>query len=143
MDFPAPRLRRLVRLIVIDSDELIALVRPTPPRPQTWALPEREVPLRGSYTHTASALALDLMGTSEIRWGAVTGRRWSRPEAGRRTDVHYFIARTDFPPAGKTVMWISRLHLDSHLAGRLLQDTSNLTNGYLDGWLPDGPITLD
>ncbi|NXY95776.1 hypothetical protein HYE82_15530 [Streptomyces sp. BR123] len=143
MDLPAPRLRRLVRLIAIDSDELIALVHPTPPRPQAWALPEREVPLHGSYARTASSLALDLMGASKIRWGTVTGRRLGNRDAGRRTEVHYFIARTDFPPTNRSLMWISRLHLNSHLTGQLLQDTSNLTDGYLDGWLPDGPITLE
>lgn len=143
MDFPAPRLRRLVRLITIDSQERIALVCLTPPRPQTWALPEREVPLRGSYAHTASTLALDRLGTSEIRWGTVTGRRWGRRGAGRRTEVHYFIARTDSQPADTSLMWISRPHLNSYLTGRLFQDTLNLTDGYLDGWLPDGPITLD
>ncbi|MBT2480492.1 hypothetical protein [Streptomyces sp. ISL-94] len=57
--------------------------------------------------------------------------------------MHYFIARTESPPADKSLLWISRLHLNRHLAGQLLEDTSNLTDCYLDGWIPDGPITLD
>lgn len=41
------------------------------------------------------------------------------------------------------VVWAARAMLSSLLQEPHLDSTANLIDGYLDGWLPDGPITLD
>ncbi|WP_405807906.1 hypothetical protein OG729_22875 [Streptomyces sp. NBC_00210] len=40
-------------------------------------------------------------------------------------------------------VWAARAMLSSLLRESHFDSTSTLIDGYLDGWLPDGPITLD
>ncbi|GLW17639.1 hypothetical protein Stsp01_43820 [Streptomyces sp. NBRC 13847] len=44
---------------------------------------------------------------------------------------------------GMAVAWAARAMLSSLLQEPHLDSTATLIDGYLDGWLPDGPITLD
>ncbi|MFF3747548.1 hypothetical protein ACWDFH_15740 [Streptomyces kronopolitis] len=41
------------------------------------------------------------------------------------------------------VVWAARAMLSSLLQEPHLDSTATLIDGYLDGWLPAGPITLD
>lgn len=40
-------------------------------------------------------------------------------------------------------VWAARAMLSSLLQEPHVDRTATLIDGYLDGWLPDGPITLD
>ncbi|AUG79304.1 hypothetical protein CFP65_4563 [Kitasatospora sp. MMS16-BH015] len=114
----------------------------------TLVLP-REV-LRGpeSYRDAAARCCGRLLGDPAPRWGKVTGHRWA---SGSPTDVrveeHVLIAQPARKggafPAGTAVLWADRERLGELLRGADLGMARDLTSGYLDGWLPDGPITLD
>ncbi|WP_405810632.1 hypothetical protein OG524_15105 [Streptomyces sp. NBC_01520] len=44
---------------------------------------------------------------------------------------------------GRNIFWTPRAALGLWLDQPEVETVKVLTDGYLDGWLPDGPITLD
>lgn len=50
--------------------------------------------------------------------------------------------RTHTTEPGPTVAWFARTTLQRVLPEAHHDSTATLIDGYLDGWLPDGPITL-
>lgn len=80
----------------------------------------------------------------------------SSPSSGAprvRMEERVFLARTEAPLASNSIhrggrsglaaTWVARALLSSLLEEPHLDSTAILIDGYLDGWLPDGPITLD
>ncbi|WP_274915247.1 hypothetical protein [Streptomyces sp. WZ-12] len=149
MRVPAPRFQRIATLIAIDSDYQVALLRTPNPSTPIWGLPQRRVGLTESYRGTITRLAGQLTPERSVRWGDVIGHLWApAPENNAaRTEVRYFIARAN--PAAHTgiygdfLFWVPRASLGTFLDPRRLEVAAMLVDGYLDGWLPDGPITLD
>lgn len=81
------------------------------------------------------------------------GRSPSSSAPRVRMEEHVFLARIRAPSASDTIhtggrsglaaTWTARAILSSLLKEPHLDSTATLIDGYLDGWLPDGPITLD
>ncbi|MGA5427875.1 hypothetical protein ACPCVL_13890 [Streptomyces koyangensis] len=145
---PAPRLHRIAKVIAIDPTHRIALLPPEAGHPK-WTLPQRPALLGDNYTDTAYRLCRDLFPVRPMRIGTVTGHRWaSAPErATLRREERFHIVRVAAGSAdeisGKNIFWTPRAALDLWLDHSEVETVKVLTDGYLDGWLPDGPITLD
>ncbi|MGW8603189.1 NUDIX domain-containing protein [Streptomyces sp. NPDC055893] len=146
-------MRRVVFVALLSSDGRLALVADDlPGAVPRWVLPSGSVRAAESYREAAARILRDVVGAMQVRAGAVEGCRWAQvPVAvGRsRREAHVFIFRlaaTGAPPE----------HLPSRGATRWagpeqwqelctlcdLPDVDVLLTGYLEGWIPDGRITL-
>lgn len=146
--FPSPRYKRLAKLIAIDSAERIALLRHHPEH-RTWALPQRAVRFDETYGSAVARLCHSLLAAYPTRLGTVSGRRWAPAPQGhtRHAETRFYIIRVDAAPAdegpGGRTLWAPRAVVSLWLGRPDVEVVSVLVDGYLDGWLPDGPITLD
>ncbi|WP_443059860.1 NUDIX domain-containing protein [Streptomyces sp. NBC_00467] len=154
MGLPSPRFRRMATLVVIDADEQVALFQQPGEASGHWALPQGNVRLSESYAEAAARVTARCFNGRPVRWGSVIGRRWAPPPDDQslvRVEEHLFLARAgpsvssssasaDCP--GPTAVWTPRAALDQVLRESHVDSTTDLVHGYLDGWLPDGPITL-
>ncbi|MFJ4873740.1 hypothetical protein ACIP93_00740 [Streptomyces sp. NPDC088745] len=145
---PAPRLRRIAKVIAIDLTHRIALLPQETDHPK-WALPQQTALLDETYTDTVSRLCEDLFPTYPTRNGTVVGRRWATAPEGPtlRVETHFHIVRVDAEPAddipSQRILWAPRTIIGLWLQASETETAKILIDGYLDGWLPDGPITLD
>lgn len=116
-------------------------------------MPRFSVRAEETYSGAAARLAAGYFEARTVRWGTVVGRRWAPPPKGAprvRVEEHVFLARISTPPASSTVAnhtsaavtWTPRTTLDGVLHEQHTDTTATLVDGYLDGWIPDGPITL-
>ena len=145
---PAPRLRRIAKVIAIDLAQRIAL-NPLPTSHPAWVLPQQARLSAETYMDAVNRLCHELFPAHPTRIGTVTGRRWA-PTPGAsslRTEVRFYIVRVDAEPAdessGSRILWAPRAVLGLWLDQAESETAGVLIDGYLDGWLPDGPITLD
>lgn len=154
MSIPDSRFRRVATLVAIDTSQCVALLRRSSAFPPLWALPRQTVRLAETYVEAVVQLANRLFRGQQLRWGSVVGRRWAPvPVTPRvRVEEHVFIARAGSlqtsagSKSGKpeqALAWIPRASLEDALREPYGDTTATLVDGYLDGWLPDGPITLD
>ncbi|MFF8611538.1 hypothetical protein [Streptomyces sp. NPDC015350] len=64
-----------------------------------------------------------------------------------RAEARFHIVRVDAEPVGegpgRSTLWAPRAVLGLWLGHPEVETVSVLVDGYLDGWLPDGPITLE
>lgn len=157
MHLPGPRFHRTVTLVVIDAQERVALFPLFNSVHKRWTLPH--TPVRPVESDAAAALRLGTrcFSGSVIRLGPVVGRRWATVPSSSlprvRMEEHVFLTRARAPLAstsihgggrsGLAVMWAARARLSSLLQEPHLDSTATLIDGYLNGWLPDGPITLN
>ncbi|WP_326766060.1 hypothetical protein OG978_17100 [Streptomyces sp. NBC_01591] len=145
---PSPRFRRIAKLVAIDSAHRIALL-PRRAGHRTWVLPQRCTRLDETYGNAVALLCQDLLASYPIRLGTVTGRRWAPAPEGLapRAETRFYIVRVDAEPAdegpGGRALWAPRAVLGLWLGRPDIETVNVLADGYLDGWLPDGPITLD
>ncbi|MDX3486619.1 hypothetical protein [Streptomyces sp. ID05-18] len=144
---PSPRFRRVVKLIVIGSAHRIALL-PRRAGHRTCALPQRYARLDETYDNAVAHLCHELLAPYPIRLGSVSGRRWApAPEhLVPRAEARFHIVRVDAEPVdegpGRSTLWAPRAVLGLWLGLPDVETVNVLVDGYLDGWLPDGPITL-
>lgn len=157
MQLPGPRFHRTVTLVVIDAQERVALFPLFGSVHKRWTLPRAPVRLVESYAEAALRLGTYCFSGSVIRLGPVVGRRWASVTSSSlprvRMEEHVFLTRAGAPltstpihgggRSGLTVVWAARAMLSSLLKEPHLDNTATLIDGYLDGWLPDGPITLE
>lgn len=154
MLLPSPAFRRLATLVVIDDEERVALLRCSHGA-SAWSLPECTVHARETYAEAATRLSAHRFAGHPLRWGSVVGCRLAVPPVhgspAVRTERHVSIARTGRPAApfvsGKAhatqpMRWVPRTSLDDALLEPFEDTTATLVAGYLEGWLPDGRITL-
>ncbi|MFE9831751.1 hypothetical protein ACFYPK_24320 [Streptomyces halstedii] len=112
-------------------------------------MPQRCARLDKTYGDAVAQLCRDLLAAYPIRLGSVTGRRWAPPPEGLvpRAEVRFYIVRVDAKPVdngpGRSTLWAPRAVLGLWLGRPDIETVKVLVDGYLDGWLPDGPITLD
>lgn len=145
---PAPRFRRVAKLVAIDSAHRIALL-PHHAGHRTWVLPQRCARLDETYGDVVAELCGNLLASYPIRLGSVTGHRWAPvPEGlGPRAEARFYIVRVHAKPVnegpGRGTLWAPRAVLELWLGRPDVETVKALVDGYLDGWLPDGPITLD
>jgi hypothetical protein len=154
MHLPDPRLRRVATLVAIDPDQRVALFLLVGSTQPHWVLPKSTVQLMESYSEAVVRLSARCLGSRALRWGSVVAHRWASPPSGApltRTEEHIFIARAGpSPPRSPShadatdsdAAWMPRASLGRLLQETHLDSTASLVDGYLDGWLPDGPITL-
>lgn len=103
----------------------------------------------------ATRLARDCFAGHLLRWGSVVGHRFTPPSTDGsprvRTGERVLIARTNRVQhaaldsgfrAAASMQWVPRMRLDDVLQEPHGDTTATLVAGYLEGWLPDGPITL-
>lgn len=145
----------MVTLVVIDADEKVALIQWPDSNSAHWALPHGIVRLPESYAQAAARVAERCFKGQPMRWGSVVGRRWAALPDGTslvRVEERVFLARASRPEFPKLLsagrpdtgaQWTPRALLNHALQEPHADRTADLVDGYLDGWLPDGPITLD
>lgn len=154
MRLPSPAFRRVATLVVVDDEERVALLRCSRGA-AAWTLPERTVPSRETYTEAANRLAAHCFAGHPLRWGSVVGCRLAVPTVhgspAIRTERRVSIARAERPAsspangepqATRPIHWVPRTTLDDALLEPYEDTTATLVAGYLEGWLPDGRITL-
>ncbi|MFT2018764.1 hypothetical protein ACMA1D_23400 [Streptomyces sp. 796.1] len=145
---PASRFRRIAKDIAIDATHRIALL-PHLANNRAWRLPQHSARLNEPYADTVVRLCRDLLSPYPTRLGTVTGRRWAPAPEGpaREAEVRFYIVRVDTEPdnegPGGRILWVPRAVLGLWLGCPEVKSVSVLVDGYLNGWLPDGPITLD
>lgn len=155
MHLPGPRFQRMATLVVIDGRQRVALL----PRPDSAArpftFPRSPVGLAESYAQAAVRLATHSFTSLTLQWGSVAGRRWAALPDGvarARREEHVFLTRIKPSLTSSSVkrgrpapaiVWTPRAHLQHLLQEPHFDSTATLIDGYLDGWLPDGPVTLD
>ena len=150
---PPPRMRLVVFVAVLSSDGRLALVADdlhgALPR---WVLRSGSVRATEAYREAAVRVLRDVVGAMPVRGGAVEGCRWARvpvPVGRSRREAHVFIFRlaaAGDPPEhlswrGPTC-WAGPEQWQELCTGCDLPDVDVLLTGYLEGWIPDGRITL-
>ncbi|MFB7599117.1 NUDIX hydrolase [Streptomyces sp. NPDC056160] len=154
MLLPSPAFRRLATLVVIDDEERVALLRCSRGT-SAWTLPEGTVHAQETYAEAAIRLSAHCFAGHPLRWGSVVGCRLALPPVhgspAIRTERRVSLARTKrsaAPPvsgkadATRSMRWVPTTSLDDVLLEPYEDTTATLVAGYLEGWLPDGRITL-
>lgn len=153
LPIPGPRFRRVAFVAVIDRRQTVALV---PGRStigtHRWTLPSIHLHQTESYASAARRLLAKGLPGEFLRWGRVEGRRWAPVPTLRdevRREAHVLLFRWT---GSYEVMHAEGLG-PLHWAGRALwsglvddcglPDIDLLLIGYVEGWIPDGPITLE
>lgn len=151
---PAPRMRRVVFVAVLSSERTLALVPDESPGcPARWVLPSGSARVAEPYRDAAMRVLRDLVGAMPTRGGTVEGCRWAQvpvPVGQSRREAHVFIFRlmvADGPPkrlpARGPVRWAGPNQWPELCAHCDLPGLDMLLTGYLEGWIPDGRITLE
>lgn len=131
---PAPRFRRVVKLVVIDSAHRIALL-PRCADHRTWVLPQRCARLDETYGDAVAELCRDLLDAYPIRLGSVIGRRWAPAPEGLvpRAEVRFYIVRVDAEPVddgpGRSALWAPRAVLGLWLGRPDIETVQVLVDG--------------
>ncbi|MGW4346968.1 NUDIX domain-containing protein [Streptomyces sp. NPDC004690] len=146
-------MRRVVFVALLSSDGRLALVADDlPGAVPRWVLPSGSVRAAESYREAAARILRDVVGAMQVRAGAVEGCRWAQvpvPVGRSRREAHVFIFRlaaTGAPPEhlpwrGAT-RWAGPEQWQELCTLCDLPDVDVLLTGYLEGWIPDGRITL-
>lgn len=151
---PPPRMRRVVFVAVLSSDGRLALVADDlPGAGPRWVLPSGSVRATEPYREAAVRVLRDVVDAMPVRGGAVEGCRWAQVPVsiGRsRREAHVFIFRLaaagappeHLPWRGAT-RWAEPEQWQELCTRCDLPNVDVLLTGYLEGWIPDGRITLE
>ncbi|MEU4027635.1 NUDIX hydrolase [Streptomyces anulatus] len=117
-----------------------------------WVLPSGSVRAGEPYREAAARMLRDVVGALPVRGGAVEGCRWAQvpvPAGRSRREAHVFIFRLaadgDPPehlPWKGVTRWAEPEEWPELCTRCDLPDVDVLLTGYLEGWIPDGRITL-
>ncbi|MFD7958676.1 hypothetical protein ACFV4X_35010 [Streptomyces ardesiacus] len=147
---PEPRFDRRIYLLLLDGQDRLMLCGGCC---NGWTVPRLALDNSAAYWGTATRFLADRFGIRHPRFGSVRGIHQSRNgdtwECDRTTVSHVLVVRVSTAESEAIEqrstshrMWtMDRLkarHRDISPAGVVLVAT-----GYVDGWLPDGPISLD
>lgn len=147
-------MRRVVFVAVLNSEGRLALVSDDLPgaRPQ-WVPPSRSARATESYREAAVRVLRDVVGAMPVHGGAVEGCRWAQvpaPVGQSRRGAHVLIFRLTAPgDPPEPLWWKGATHWVGpnqwpELCTRCdLPGVDVLLTGYLEGWIPDGRITLE
>jgi len=149
---PSPRMRRVVFVALLSRDGRLALVADDlPGAPPRWVLPSGSVRTTEPYREAAVRVLRDAVGAMPVRGGTVEGCRWAQvpvPVGRSRREAHVFIFRlaaAGAPPdhlSWGATRWAGPERWQELCARCDLPDVDVLLTGYLEGWIPDGRITL-
>ncbi|MEU0850634.1 NUDIX domain-containing protein [Streptomyces flaveolus] len=116
-----------------------------------WVLPSGSVRAAEPYREAAARVLRDVVGALPVRGGAVEGCRWAQvpvPVGRSRREAHVFIFRLAAPGdppdhlSWGATRWAGPEQWQELCARCDLPDVDVLLTGYLEGWIPDGRITL-
>lgn len=129
-----------MHLVALDEDGRLLLAAGADQTP--WALPALKLRPEDSYAAAARRLQQRL-GVTVLRPGTVSGHRWAPAGPAPRTEERFHLARVHRadPSAPPGHRWLrpERAPLD----GPRWAEVRRLVDGYLQGWIPDGPIRLE
>ncbi|MEV7301987.1 MULTISPECIES: NUDIX domain-containing protein [Streptomyces] len=146
-------MRRVVFVAVLSSERTLALVPDeSPGRPARWVLPSGSARATEPYRDAAMRLLHNVVGTMPTRGGTIEGCHWAQvpvPVGRNRREAHVFIFRLVVAggppkrlPGRRPVRWAGPDQWPELCAHCDLPDVDALLTGYLEGWIPDGRITL-
>ncbi|NEC86412.1 hypothetical protein [Streptomyces sp. SID12501] len=143
---------RDVLLACFDAARRIALIRPEAPGDgQRLSLPATERRTGEPYRRAAVRLARTMTPAGVLRLGRVTGRIPAAAQcapARRRAERRLFTAHVSSPDVlhapwdGTQLAWLPHGDAAAQLAHLAIADLDLFLQGYLQGWIPDGWITL-
>lgn len=143
---------RDVLLACFDPAHRIALVRPgVPGDGRSLALPAIRRRTGEPYRKAAARLARAMAPAGTLRFGKVTGRIPAAAPCGqarRRAERRLFTAHVSSqdalhaPWGGTRLVWFPRGDASAQLAHLTITDLDLFLQGYVQGWIPDGWITL-
>ncbi|WP_277037135.1 hypothetical protein [Actinacidiphila oryziradicis] len=153
MVVPAPRLRRVALVVLLDRCRRTALLVQWA---GAWAPLAGGVGFGSSYEVAAAAVARVRTGSAEVRYGAVVGHVWATGPAwsGTRVERRLLLAVPAGPLDARAVRnlaeagplparWWTAAELRESGVPVRPPELPEVVDGYLDGRLPDGPLTLD
>ena len=154
MSMYAPILRREVFLVCFDRRHRVALVSVgLAVEPGSMTLPMVRKGERESYKAAAGRISVGRIPAAALRPANLVGRvEASLPipaGRGRRREARIFMAHLDreapqFPSGGcgESILWVAHTEVAQAVASLGIPDLDALIEGYVDGWIPDGWITL-
>ncbi|MBL1101923.1 hypothetical protein [Streptomyces coffeae] len=116
-----------------------------------WALPSVRQRTAEPYRRAAQRLARTMAPAGAIRLGAVTGRvpapasgaTWPRRQGERRIFTGHVTSLCALPGADMPLTWLPYAQVAACIGDLGVTDLGLLLQGYVDGWIPDGWITLE
>lgn len=137
---PGPRLRRVVHLVALDEAGLLLLA--AAPGTAAGVLPTLRLRPRDLYAAAARQLQQHL-GVHVLRPGTVSGHRRAPAGPAPRVEERFHLvrARRGGPGALPGHHWCRPGRFPLH--GPRWAEVRRLIAGYLQGWIPDGPIRLE
>lgn len=144
----APMLRRRVYLVCFDVHHNVALVSGSDGLLR-WSLPVLGRKERETYFQCADRLLASLSCLDAARTGLLVGcleASWPLRGAGRR-EGRVFVAhvRTEDSSVvrmGGTARWVPYTQVGDELGHLAVLELPTFIKGYVEGWIPDGWITL-
>ncbi|SFX45708.1 hypothetical protein SAMN02787144_1003167 [Streptomyces atratus] len=149
MPLPSPRLTRIAHLLLLDHRRHRVLLRDAA---DALTPPHIVCGTRQSYHQAATQAAGTWWGLTSWEAVPVIGHAWATPpgaDRGRRTERRLLMATVTHPlrprsePAQLQVRWwnlgqVRQSHRPTHPT-----ELADIVEGYWDGWLPDGPLTVE
>ncbi|MET8024163.1 NUDIX hydrolase [Streptomyces avermitilis] len=146
-------MRRVVFAALLSRDGRLALVADDlPGAPPRWVLPSGSVRATEPYREAAVRVLRDAVGAMSVRGGTVEGCCWAQvpvPVGRSRREAHVFVFRLaaagappEHLPWKRATRWAGPEQWQELCTRCDLPDVDVLLTGYLDGWIPDGRITL-
>lgn len=149
----APLLRREEFLVLLDPRHRVALLR-TPPTgcDGPLALPSVRRRERETYAEAARRITVGSLRPTDLRPGELVGRVQPLPPVpaapAARREARIFFAHLDSEgqdrpgPAGSGISWVPHTSVAEAVAAQHIPELGAFIEGYVDGWIPDGWITL-
>jgi hypothetical protein len=151
---PAPRLRRVVLVVLLDRRRRTALLVKWA---GLWSPLAARVRGGSSYKEAADEAVRVRAGNVAMGYGAVVGHVWAtkpEPRSGARIERRLLLATPVDPLSAGAVRRLAAvgpLPARWWTPGELREsgvpvappELANVVDGYWDGWLPDGPLTLE
>lgn len=137
---------RYVHAVAFNGQCHLGLTVPCPARGKTGlSLPMARLGSRETYTSAAERVLRVHVPLGAVRWGHVVGHvPATAPRPGRRRiEARVLIAHLDGGHSSTGLVWMS--WPEALAAARLphVPDLDVFIEGYLQGWIPDGRITLE
>ncbi|MGW2599503.1 hypothetical protein [Streptomyces klenkii] len=144
----APRLTRIAHLLVVSDDRRILLCRMAtgPADRGLWRPPRAVLPAGRAFGPALFRTLLHGLPCTAARgYGDLVGHRWAAPVSGRREEHRVYVLRARPAPAGGApraagACWFPPQGLPEGCG--FWGEIGRLAAGYVEGWLPDGPIRL-
>lgn len=143
MSVTAREVSRAVLIVLLSHDSRTVLLE-HPSGGAAWVPLRVDTPSHQSFTEVVNRWQQDHSGGSGMCRGSVTGRMMTVRDSAL-SDFYVSIVKLSRPEApdrfSPSARWWPVADLDSVQTFPL--ELGALVKGYVEGWIPDGPITLD